>query len=79
MIVKTTAATAVAPATTALVTAVVPVPAVVARVVVPRVLTLRRPTAATSLLWPPPVVVMPSAFARQHLLPKRKENKHAAT
>jgi hypothetical protein len=44
-------------------------------VVVPLALTARQLTAAISLLLP----LTPSAFARQLLLLKRKENKHVAT
>ena len=78
MIVKTIAATAVAPVATARTTAVVRVPVVAAPVVVPRVPMAPRLTAATSLPWPQ-VLAMPSAFARPLRLPTRKENKHAAT
>jgi hypothetical protein len=70
-IVKTTVATAVVLAAIAPVTVVAPV----VPVVVPRVLTVRLPMAATSQPWP----LTPSAFARQLLLLKRKENKHVAT
>ena len=48
---------------------------VLAVVVVPLALMARQLTAAISLLLP----LTPSAFARQLLLLKRKENKHVAT
>jgi len=69
-IVKTTVATAAVLAAIALVTVVVPVVAVARPV-----LTVHLPMAATSPPWP----LTPSAFARQLLLLKRKENKHVAT
>lgn len=69
---KTTVATAVAPVATARTTVVV---RVVVPAVVPRAPMALRLTAATRL---PPLAPVP-AFARLLRLPKRKENKHAAT
>jgi hypothetical protein len=68
--VKTTVATVVV-----LAAIVLTIVVVLAVAVAPLALMARRLMAATSLLLP----LTPSAFARQLLLLKRKENKHVAT